>query len=110
MILLWGHAFKLFDSSNIKDNNETADCIKSAKSNDNHYRSYDISNGSDILSKILPIFLFFLRLIAVSVYTVAVDSKSFVEENNDACMLFTLKYLVCYFKICLLILAHTELS
>ena len=107
MILLWGDAFKLFDSSNIKDNNETVYCIKSAKSNDNHYRSYDISNGSDISSKILPIFL---RLIAVSVYTVAVDSKSIVEENNDACMLFTLKYLVCYFKICLLIFAHTELS
>ena len=107
MILLWGDAFKLFDSSNIKDNNETVYCIKSAKSNDNHYRSYDISNGSDISSKILPIFL---RLIAVSVYTVAVDSKSFVEENNDASMLFTLKYLVCYFKICLLIFAHAELS
>ena len=69
--------------------------------------SYDISNGSDILSKILPIFL---RLIAVSVYTVAVDSNSIVAENNDACMLFTLKYLDCYFKICLLILVHTELS
>ena len=62
--------------------------------------SYDICNGPDILSKILPIFL---RLIAFSVYTVAVDSKSIVGENNDACMLFMLKYLDCYFKICLLI-------
>ena len=44
--------------------------------------SYDISNGSDILWKILPIFL---RLIAVSVYTVAVDSKSmsFKMQRRD---------------------------
>ena len=41
--------------------------------------SYDICNGHDILSKILPIFL---RLIAVSVYMVAVDSKSIVAENE----------------------------
>ena len=62
--------------------------------------SYNICNGSDILSKIL-----------VSVYTVAIDSGSIVAESNDACMLFTLKYLsITILKFGLLIFAHTELS
>ena len=62
--------------------------------------SYNICNGSDILSKIL-----------VSVYTVAIDSGSIVAESNDACMLFTLKYLfITILKFGLLIFADTELS
>ena len=90
IIFFWGKAFKLFDSSNITDNNETVYCIKVENQMTTIIGSYNICNRSDILSKILPIVL---RLIAVSVYTVAIDSGSIVAENNDACTLFTLKYL-----------------
>ena len=70
--------------------------------------SYNICNGSNILSKILPIVII---LIALSVYTVAIDSGSIVAENNDACMLFTLKYLfIAILKFGLLIFVQTELS
>ena len=66
--------------------------------------SYNICNGSDVLSKILPTVL---RLIAVSVYTMAIDSGSIVAENNDACMFFTLKYLfIAILKFVCLYSAH----
>ena len=118
IIFFWGKAFKLFDSSNITDNNETA--LSSAEASLYCGEAGEKEKESAIIDILMGIpsgslcggerrncvlykkckikwqplseaTTFVLRLIAVSVYTVAVDSGSIVAENNDACMLFTLK-------------------
>ena len=70
--------------------------------------SYNICNRSDILSKILPIVL---RLIAVSVYTVAIGVWEYRGRKQRRMHAIHAEVpFYCCVKICLLIFAHTELS